>query len=428
MRDSSYIKVTATSSGPPLSLDHAKDYISYSPASHLLTKIDNRPSRPTSPTARPGSPRTPSRLRRLSISSQDLHLGGIALSRASSRLSVTPGSRSLKKQASREDISEAVSTEDPRSVMTEEVLDGAQPSLGNMMEVLEKRASSPAVSGTPTLLSPPIRLAPPIWGVPGSARLSTDIKPVLQSDPGVSRATSPASDDALDPFHSSPVIAAPKFDKFQVPFPASSASSLRGHEDADNEIRLHEASSRSPKLQSGRSLGPMQGDLKQSPISHKTVKTPRSSPPKPTTQDESPGTMSETLSSLPIGSDTSLSKPTALRLDQTSLPRVLRPRLAINLAWDDMSVPSAITIASTESKPPNRMSNGDTPAQSQTGTETSAGPAPRNRTTSLAWATGVAFDTASGLAQYGLSFVPAPLRPKPLSQRRAISEYNASDP
>jgi hypothetical protein len=97
----------------------------------------------------------------------------------------------------------------------------------------------------------------------------------------------------------------------------------------------------------------------------------------------------------------------------TSLPRILRPRLRVNFAWDDMSIPSAITftpiqVSTMVPTPSYSVVSERVPAQ------------PRRRISSLNWAAGMAagiayrtaYDGATGLASYGMSYVPERLRPK----------------
>jgi hypothetical protein len=425
--DSSYITVTSTSPGPPVNLDRAKDYISYSPASHR-SDIESRISRPSSPVSRPRSPpHTPIRLRRISISSQESHAGPHSLSRASSRLCSTPGGHSLRHQTSREDISDAASLDDPRSVMTEEVLVAGQPSLANMMAILETHKSLlPSPTASPSHTNP-IRLAPPIWDVSGPSRLSTP-KPHLETAPVVSPPTSPAFDDMHDPFASSPIIARPQFDRFQVSFPTSRCGSPRADEDVESVTKLNEANSRSPVVKSELSLVKTSDEDALSELSSKgSVKTVTSSP---RDSAKTGGPLEDTNATIGRPSEPKASPPASVtsRSVKSSLPRVLRPRLAINFAWHDMSVPSAITIALTgqdDSETLHRQPASAIDAAPYYPPDNAV--LRRNRTTSLGWATGLAYDTASGLAQYGLSYVPRPLLPRALAQRRSASEHVAID-
>ncbi|KAG7535930.1 hypothetical protein FFLO_03601 [Filobasidium floriforme] len=422
-----YITVTSTSPGPPVNLDGAKDYISYSPASYR-SHIESRISRPSSPEARPRSPpHTPIALRRTSITSQDSYTGPHSLSRASSRLCSTPGGHSLRHQTSREDISDAASLDDPRSVMTEEVLVAGQPSLANMMAILETHKSLlPSSIASPSHANP-VRLAPPIWDVSGPSRLSTP-KPHLETAPVVSPPTSPACDDMHDPFAFSPIIAPPRFDRFQVSFPTSRCGSPRADEDVESVTKLNEANSRSPVVNSGLSLvkTPDEEALSELPMKvgvNAVTLSPRDSA-------KTGGPLEDTDAMISRLPKPKASPPASVagRSVKSSLPRVLRPRLAINFAWDDMSVPSAITIASTGQDDPETLHR-------QPASAIDAAPhyppdnavLRRNRTTSLGWATGLAYDTASGLAQYGLSYVPRPLLPRALAQRRSASEHVAID-
>ncbi|KAH8089058.1 hypothetical protein HD553DRAFT_154086 [Filobasidium floriforme] len=421
-----YITVTSTSPGPPVNLDGAKDYISYSPASYR-SNIESRISRSSSPVARSRSPpHTPIALRRISISSQESHAGPHSLSRASSRLCSTPGGHSLRHQTSREDISDAASLDDPRSVMTEEVLVAGQPSLANMMAILGTHKSLlPSPTASPSHTNS-IRLAPPIWDVSGPSRLAP--KPHLETAPVVSPATSPAFDDTHDPFASSPIIAPPQFDRFQVSFPTSRCGSPREDEDVESVTKLNEANSRSPVVKTELSLVKTPDEEALSELSIKAGVNSVTLSPRDSAKTGGP--LEDTDATIGRLPEPKALPPASLagRSVKSSLPRVLRPRLAINFAWDDMSVPSAITIASTEQGDPESL-------QKQPASVSDVAPcyppdnavSRRNRTTSLGWATGLACDTASGLALYGLSYVPRPLLPRALAQRRSASEHVAID-
>jgi hypothetical protein len=118
--------------------------------------------------------------------------------------------------------------------------------------------------------------------------------------------------------------------------------------------------------------------------------------------------------------------PQPTRTDQSSLPRLLKPRLRINFAWDDMTIPSSITIVSTKGEDlpdePKEPSKSASELAPKPASSTKVGPPNRTRTSSLNWATGIAMDTATGVAKYGLSYVPGPIRRRALRDRQWASE------
>ena len=294
-----------------------------------------------------------------------------------------------------------------------------------MMEVLEHQGPTLSACDTTSLRSASIRLAPPIWEMPEvTGHIRT--KPLPESGPVVSRPTSPAVNDALDPFCSSPVIAAPRFDRFQVAFPSSQSISSQETESGESVARLHEASSRSPAVKPGRALAAELQNSSELDFPAKNVVNSVSTATELNDRRESPPPEMEEFGSRGSAPETPLIGFPLPRFDKSSLPRVLRPRLAINFAWEDMSVPSAITIASTDAKPARLPQHEDRRSVPRATTPPRTAVSHRDRTTSLGWATGLALETASGLARYGLRFVPTPLRPNRLSQRRTMSEHESS--
>jgi hypothetical protein len=435
----SFVTVTATSPGPPMVKNEKEDYNSYSPAPSRRSTLIAHDSPPSSPLGLARSACTPPRSCPPSTSaSEGAHSVRESLSRTSSRLRRSPYTMSLRNQTSRDDLSDVMPVKDPRSIITDEAMQAGQPSLTNMMEALEGETSPPSSPSLPIICTEPIRLAPPIWTMTRSDRTSsTPSSPSMPIEPTHTTTVDPPTGPfgrSHDPFLVTSYASRGRLDRSRVSFPTSRAMS-DNEEDADSGISLNEAEIR------GLMLTPPH---KPSEIEVRHVESSKPTPsmdkdmllPEPKAETEGrleteelvvadqiePGSTEEVIA--PDQTDSLITtlpaQPPQVRSsivthdNQSSLPRLLQPRLKINFAWDDMTIPSTITIVSAHGEEKEKViaesaSSAETRPQNPADLQSS-----RARTLSLNWATGLAYDTATGVAKYGLSYVPAPLRPRSL--------------
>jgi hypothetical protein len=335
--------------------------------------------------------------------------------------------------------------DDPRSVMTDEAAQAGQPLLGNMMDALDDRVVGVSSSPGPRVIKDEmIRLAPPIWTMARphqftSTHTGTFSPRTTDSDQAVG-----ASEQSHDPFLTSTTSdcsSRGRLDRSKVSFPTSRGRSESEDEDDDDNgddgeerrrssVSLNEAGGRGSI--SGSIGSPKQRFLeveeeKKQQMHGKITPTQQKETIQTTQENTTRSSKSETLTATP-DSDSPLEQPKPNNTDyeQSSLPRILKPRFKINFAWDDMTIPSSITIVSTkgeekqiEEEEPVKLRVG---GKSNSVATTAAGVPVRARTSSLSWATGLAIDTASGVAKYGLSYVPGPIRRRALRDRKWASE------
>ena len=321
--------------------------------------------------------------------------------------------------------------------MTDEAAQAGQPSLVNMMDVLDGRLEAPGTPGSSVIKDEMIRLAPPIWSMARPHQFTSTIsgtQPLRTTD--TDQAMSP-SEQSHDPFivSTTPTYSARgQLDRSKVSFPTSRGLSESGYEEDDDERRqssvsLNEAGGRG-------SLSGSIGSPKQRVVEVKEEKkqtdrditaSKQEKAVQMTREDSANSAESGTVTVVPGScSELEQSRSQATQYDQSSLPRLLKPRLKINFAWDDMTIPSSITIVSTkgEEKHIEEKKPAGVPVEAISKPEmTSIGGIPaRARTSSLSWATGLAMDTASGVAKYGLSYVQGPIRRRALRDRQWASE------
>lgn len=325
--------------------------------------------------------------------------------------------------------------------MTDEAVQVGQPSMVNMMDALEGRTEEPSSPGSRVMKDEVIRLAPPIWAMARPHHFaSTDAGTLSPRTIDSDQALSP-SQQSYDPFLSSTVptyASRGRLDRSKVSFPTSRGMSESGDdEDEDDDVDERTRSSVSLNEAGGRgSISGSIGSPKQRLQEVEEEKIEQNRNITPTKQKEAfQATEENTTSSsgsdtviIPPDSKSQLEQSKSYKTDyeQSSLPRILKPRLKINFAWDDMTIPSSITIVSTkgeekhieETDTVNSLSEG----RPKTVETTASATRTRARTSSLNWATGLAIDTASGVAKYGLSYVPGPIRRRALRDRKWASE------